>query len=168
MITPETRIGALLEQYPGIEEELIRVAPAFAKLRNPVLRQTVAKVATLKQAARVGGISLGELMAHLEHITGEAGVGGEGAEREAEARPEWVREGRVAEDIDADAMLGHGVHPVGRVREACGFLGEGEILRLRSWFRPEPLLELMRRKGLAVYCEEEAPGRYVSYFGRRV
>jgi len=57
-IGPETTIGALLEAYPELEDVLVEMAPAFAKLRNPIVRRTVAKVATLEQAAKIGGISL--------------------------------------------------------------------------------------------------------------
>jgi hypothetical protein len=44
-IGPETTVGALLEAYPELERVLMEMAPAFAKLRNPVVRRTVAKVA---------------------------------------------------------------------------------------------------------------------------
>jgi len=54
VITPDLKIGAFLEAYPELEEVLIAAAPAFAKLRNPLLRQSVARVTTLRQAARVG------------------------------------------------------------------------------------------------------------------
>ena len=42
-IGPETTIGALLEAYPELEGILVEMAPAFAKLRNPVVRRTVAQ-----------------------------------------------------------------------------------------------------------------------------
>ncbi len=73
-ITPDTKVGALLEAYPELEEHLIACAPAFAKLRNPLLRRTVAKVATLEQAARVGGIGVRDLVRRLR----EAGFDDEG------------------------------------------------------------------------------------------
>ncbi len=57
MITPETKVGALLDAYPGIENQLAEWVPAFQKLQNPVLRRTVAKVVSLEQAASVGGIA---------------------------------------------------------------------------------------------------------------
>ena len=57
-IGPETTVGAMIEAYPELESVLVEMAPAFAKLRNPVVRRTVAKVATLEQAAKIGGISL--------------------------------------------------------------------------------------------------------------
>ena len=52
-ITPETKVGALLDNYPDIEELLISLSPSFKKLRSPVLRKTVAKVANLRQVAQV-------------------------------------------------------------------------------------------------------------------
>ena len=164
MITPDTKVGALLDAYPGIEEKLIALVPAFAKLRNPILRKTVAKVATLEQAAKVGGIPLRDLMRHLSEATGEAPAGA--AEERHTGDATWVDSVRVVEEIDADAMLETGVHPIGRVREAVAGLEDGEAVCLKSSFRPEPLLETMRRGGLRVHCEETAPGRHASYFAR--
>ncbi len=50
-ITPETKISALLGQFPQLEEVLMKMAPEFKKLRNPILRKTIAKVASLHQVA---------------------------------------------------------------------------------------------------------------------
>lgn len=164
MITPDTKVGALLDAYPGIEEKLIALVPAFAKLRNPILRKTVAKVATLEQAAKVGGIPLRDLMRHLSEATGEGSRGA--AEERHTGDASWVDSVRVVEEIDADAMLETGVHPIGRVRAAVASLAEGEAICLKSSFRPEPLLETMRRGGVRVHCEELSPGRHCSYFAR--
>ena len=65
-ITPDTKIGALLEAYPQLEEKLIELAPAFRKLKNPILRKTVAKVTSIRQAARVGGVPVGEMVNQLQ------------------------------------------------------------------------------------------------------
>ena len=55
-ITPDSKIGELLEAYPDLESTLLRLSPAFRHLKNPVLRRTVAKVASLRQVAAVGGV----------------------------------------------------------------------------------------------------------------
>ncbi len=47
-ITPSVTVYALLEAYPELEEVLIGIAPPFKKLKNPFLRRSVAKVATIK------------------------------------------------------------------------------------------------------------------------
>ena len=54
IISPKTKVLQLLEAYPALEDLLIDYVPAFRKLKNPVLRNTVAKIATLQQAAAIG------------------------------------------------------------------------------------------------------------------
>ena len=46
LITPKTKVGELLDAYPELEPVLMGLAPAFNKLKNPVLRKTIGKVAT--------------------------------------------------------------------------------------------------------------------------
>ena len=57
-ITPDSKVGALLQEFPQLEEVLMRMSPAFGHLRNPILRKTVAKVATLRQIAKIGDVPL--------------------------------------------------------------------------------------------------------------
>jgi hypothetical protein len=68
--------------------------------------------------------------------------------------------------IDADAMLERGVHPIGKIREAMGALGPGKVVVLRSSFRPEPLIEAMRRAGAAVHSSTQG-ATHVTCFGRQ-
>ena len=51
VITPKTKVMQLLDAYPALESLLIETIPAFEKLRNPVLRKTVARITSLQQAA---------------------------------------------------------------------------------------------------------------------
>ncbi len=167
-ITPETKVGALLEAYPGIEEVLIGLAPAFAKLRNPILRKTVAKVATLEQAARIGGVGVRELVRKLREAAGQSGLDDAAAETDsatAAEAPAWVAAARVRHRMDADQMLETGEHPLGKVRRCAATLREGEVIVLTSSFRPEPLIEALSRGGLAVFSTEAAPGRHVTHIG---
>ncbi len=168
VIHPETTVGALLAAYPQAESVLIEMAPAFEKLRNPLLRRTVAKVATLEQAARIGGVSLQVMVLRLRELVGQGGaeIRANGSlEPEGDA-DSWLVHGRVVEEIDADAMLERGVHPIGRIREAVKTLGPGEVIALRSSFRPQPLIETMRRSGLAVRSVPDGP-IHVTHFGKR-
>jgi hypothetical protein len=173
IINPETKVGALLDAYPGIDEQLIAWVPAFSKLRNPILRKTVAKVATLEQAAQIGGIGVRELVRKLREVTGQpledqgCGPYPHGpAPAVAEPEPEWLRRGVVCHEMDADGMLAAGEHPIGRIRMLAGALGPGQMIRLTSSFYPAPLIETMRRGGLAVYSHQEESGRSVTYFAR--
>jgi hypothetical protein len=57
-ITSQTKVTELLEQFPEVEETFIAKAPPFKKLRHSVLRRSVAKVASLRQVASVGALSI--------------------------------------------------------------------------------------------------------------
>jgi len=69
-ITPETKIGVLLDNYPQLENVLLAMAPAFKKLKNPILRKTIAKIATLRQVAQIGEVSLSDLINTLRKEVG--------------------------------------------------------------------------------------------------
>ncbi|MEO8368751.1 MAG: hypothetical protein ABI806_06100, partial [Candidatus Solibacter sp.] len=77
----------------------------------------------------------------------------------------WLTNCRVAEEVDADAMLERGVHPIGRIREAVGALAAGEVVLLRSSFRPQPLIETLRRAGAAVHSSIQG-STHLTWFGK--
>ncbi len=167
-IGPETKVGALLEAYPEVQGILIEMAPAFAKLRNPVVRRTVAKVATLEHAASIGGVSLREMIRRIREFVGQNGAELAVAQAAQEECGEeaWLANAHVVEEVNADLMLERGIHPIGKIRETMGALRPGEAVVLHSSFRPQPLIETLRRAGAAVHCIAQGSA-YSTYFGRK-
>ncbi|HKZ31685.1 MAG TPA: DUF1858 domain-containing protein [Vicinamibacteria bacterium] len=166
-ITPATKVADLLASWPELEEVLIAQAPAFRRLKNPVLRRTVARVATLEQAAGVGGVPVRQLVAALRRAAGLEGDGaGEASARdsaEPEAAPDWLDPARVIEALDAEALLDAGEVPLTRVGARARQLGPGQLLRIDSGFRPAPLLEALRKQGYRCFARESAPGRFETF-----
>ena len=70
-ITQQTRIHTLLTAYPQLVQVLIDINPQFAKLKNPVLRNSIGRVATLKQAAETVGMSPAVLIEKLQQAINE-------------------------------------------------------------------------------------------------
>jgi len=74
-IDGQTRLEALLKAYPFLLEFLAGWSPSFAKLRNPLLRKTVGRLATLDQVAAMGDVALDRLVAaigeEVRRVTGE-------------------------------------------------------------------------------------------------
>lgn len=155
-IGAETRVADLLEAYPGAEEILIGIAPQFKALKNPVLRRTVARVATLEQAAKVAGLQTRELVLKLREALGVEG-GGEVVEADGSASiepPGWV-DLDAETDIDGAALLDSGETPVARASSALAGMDSGDVLVLTAPFQPAPLIDSMRGKGHEVYAREE-------------
>ncbi len=168
-IDARTKIGPLLDAYPDLEEVLIGIAPPFRKLKNPILRRSVAKVASLKHVAAVGRVPLDELLNKLRIAVGQEPISnadGEDAGGYFSEQPPWFDEARVVRTIDeladtpADAMA----LPV--VAKAAESLGEEDILELVTTFLPAPGIDIMRAKGYDVWSLEENPQLIRTYFMR--
>jgi hypothetical protein len=155
-INPKTKVGELLDAYPEAEELLVGLAPKFKALRNPVLRRTVAKVSSLEQAARVGGLSVKDLVGALRDglgVTGEDIAGG--VEFSTGEPPPWMEEGREpSAELDADALLADGKTPVAETAVALAHMKPGDLLLVRATFEPAPLVDAMREKGHEVFADK--------------
>jgi len=148
-INPRTRVGDLLEAYPEAERLLIELAPKFKALRNPVLRRTVARVTSLEQAARVGGLSVKDLVTSLRN---GLGVGGDELTADTVSasgeRPAWLEDGaEPAVVLDADALLAEGKTPVAEASATLAHMAAGDLLLIRATFEPAPLVDAMVEKG---------------------
>ena len=66
-LTEKTKINDLLNQYPFLLDFLTTLSPKFNALKNPVIRKTMGKVATLSKVSAMGGLDLGELISSLAH-----------------------------------------------------------------------------------------------------
>ncbi len=167
-ITPDTKVGALLDAYPKLEEKLIELAPAFGKLRNPILRKTVAKVATLRQAAQVGGISLGTIITTLRREAGlESITTADGESTGKTAQPTWFSSDKITQSFDARPSLESGQHPMAIVMEHLSKLPPGGIYELVTPFVPAPLLDMADKKGFVSWSVSEGTDCVKSYLMRK-
>ena len=65
-ITPETTMKKLVDQYPFLIEYMPTLSPAYEQLKNPIMRETMFRVATVKRVAANGGFTPEELIAKIE------------------------------------------------------------------------------------------------------
>ncbi|NNG08100.1 MAG: DUF438 domain-containing protein [Desulfobacteraceae bacterium] len=64
-LSARTKIDDLLKEYPFLLEFFVNKSPTFSHLKNPIMRKTVGKIATLNQVASVGKIELDELLSEI-------------------------------------------------------------------------------------------------------
>lgn len=167
-ITPETRVAELLEAYPDLEEILISAAPAFAKLKNPVLRRTIARVTSLRRAAEIAGMSTRDLVGRLRRAAGLPEDPSPPTAEDADVAPAdgpaaWVDAARVRWTVDADALLAEGTEPISEVLQRALQLERGDLGLIRSSFRPAPLIEWLESRGfrVAVVSSDESHATFI-------
>jgi len=151
-ITLDTKIDTLLKEYPFLEEELIKINPRYKKLKNPILRNTIAKLATIKAAAKVGGMEPYELLNKIRKAVGQEPIQPKEESKNATKTtppPSWIE--KVSKELDADKLLDEDKNPLAEVNRALREIDKGEVILLKSSFEPEPLIQEMQRRGLKVY-----------------
>jgi len=166
LITPQTKVADLLEAFPQLEQVLVEIAPAFKRLSNPVLRKTVARVTSLAQAARIGGVPVIELIQRLRREVGQP----EFVDRLPDdavpdkEQPAWFAEERVVKRLDARPMIESGEQPIGVVLRDLDGLSKNEIYELITPFEPAPLIDKAKARGLTVWSRSIGGVEYHTYF----
>jgi len=142
IITPKTRVAELLDAYPQLEDILIEMAPQFKKLKNPVLRKTIARVTSLQQAAVVGRVPVDKMINELRQIVGQTQLDSSVSESDYfdSEQPGWFSETSVVKQLDARPLLEKGQNPLNVVLKEVQELGSGDIYELTTAFLPAPLV----------------------------
>lgn len=164
-ISPETKIGALLDRFPNLEKTLLEMAPEFKKLRNPILRKTIARVTSLRQASTVAKIPLAEMINRLRN---EAGIQEEFMTDEkimslSKEIPPWFSTSRIVHSLDARPMLEKGEQPLNKVFAQCKSLKAGDIYELITPFLPAPLIDAAEKQGYLTWSKKEREGVFKTY-----
>ena len=166
IITPKTKIYDLLEAFPELEEILISSAPEFKKLKNPVLRKTIARITNIRQAAIIGGLNVEELVNRLRDKAGQGSLGqlDESGAKYTTTSPEWFRKEAVSQTIDIREMLNKGEQPVHEVMAAIKKLNENEILEIIAPFIPAPLIDKTQSLEYKHWLDKKGEGDFRVYF----
>lgn len=166
IITPKTKVLELIETYPQLEDILIEIAPAFKKLKNPVLRRTVAKIATLQQAASIGNVKTEELINRLRKEVGQDTIEGENASQYNYQKPEWFDEKRISGSLNASEMLAVGEHPVNQVMADLKNLKPDTIYLLKAPFLTAPIIDKATSIGMLHWIDPKSEDEFQIYFTR--
>lgn len=166
IITPRTKVAELLDAYPQLEQALTGYVPAFEKLRNPVLRKTVARITTLQQAATIGGVQVQDLINQLRRAVGQDQFSGGGAAAYATEQPVWFSEARVVAELDAGAMLAAGEQPVNQAIADLQALAQGDIYKVVAPFLPAPLVDKASSLGISHWVTRPGDQGFVIFFCR--
>ncbi|MBZ5659500.1 MAG: DUF1858 domain-containing protein [Acidobacteriia bacterium] len=165
-ILPSTKVAVLLDHFPELEDVLIGLAPPFRKLKNPILRKSVARVASLRQAAAAARMDVRDLVNRLRASVGQENLPGEAASADAVSyfspRPEWFDPSRIVASID-EQMSDPNKMPVVTLLQRAATLKPGEMLELITTFLPAPGIDILRKKGLQVWSVEDDTKRVRTY-----
>jgi hypothetical protein len=164
IITPKTKVLQLIETYPQLEDVLIKYVPAFSKLKNPLLRRTVAKIATLQQAASIGNVKTGDLINLLRKEVGQELMNTGDDTTYNNKKPVWFEETLIEKEFDIREMLAAGEQPVNQVISDLNHLTSGKIYKLTSPFLPAPLIDKATSLKISHWVLKDSENLVLVYF----
>lgn len=164
-ITPSTTVHELLEAYPELEKTLISIAPPFKKLNNPLLRKSIAKIATLKQISSVGNVPLNDLINELREAVGQSETSDSYEEEDYFLdRPDWFLKDKIAISINEEKLEVKDKMTLVVLLQEMKQVKEGEIIELITTFLPAPGIDTMKSKGYSVWTVKEDENLIKTYF----
>ncbi len=169
-----TKISTLIAMNPDTIEVIASINKNFRKLRNPILRKTLAKRVNIKDAARIGNVDVDVLLNKLKEIgfdiasgeaekensrEGLASAGNTGQKQEREQKHENMK----VIELDVRPELEKGIDPFQSIMKKIKTLKEGEVLQVINTFEPLPLINVLKKKGYRSWTEREQ-GVVLTYF----
>ena len=164
IITPKSKLMNVLDEYPQLEDRLIEYIPAFKELKNPILRKTIARIATLQQVAAIGKIKVEDLINMLRKLVGQDCIESSDDFNVNTTKPEWFNVDKIGKTFDVRAMLTQGEHPVNQVISDLNVLEEGKIYEMIASFVPVPLIEKAESLNFDHYLVSESEALVKVYF----
>ncbi|MBS1528526.1 MAG: DUF2249 domain-containing protein, partial [Bacteroidetes bacterium] len=165
-ITSKTTIKELLEaDKERVIDALIKLNYNFSRLKNPLLRNLLARRVTIADACKMTGCTLEDFMDNMRtlgfHIGREAvtTAGSASAEPQVKTASNFV-------ELDVRPILAENRDPLKLILHTVNNLQGFEGLKLINSFEPVPLIHLLCEKGFTHYTVRLDDSTVVTYFNR--
>lgn len=162
IITPSTRIGAVIKDNPLAIDTLISLSPHFNKLKNPILRKLLAPRVTIAEAAIIGDCPVGKILDNLAQIGFEVG-GGPPVDQAAARTPDRGEAIEIVISHDARPQLAVGEDPLTTILNKLSEVKPGQTMLVINSFEPAPLIRLLKTKGYIITVSKKQPGLVYTY-----
>ena len=145
------KISEVLQKHPELLDVLVELSPAFAKLRNPLMRKVQSRLVTVAQAAEIAGQTPADLTRQLNRAAGLTWAEAVDADvhdrTEIETRPAWIDAAQVVEVLDVRPAIAQGEEPFHAIMKTASSVPPGSAFRLLVGFEPLPLYDALAKLG---------------------
>jgi uncharacterized protein (DUF2249 family) len=165
-ISERTRISELIKANPGVIEALVEFNPHFGKLRNPVLRNLLARRVSISDACRIAGCKPCDFLAKMKSIgfetEGLESAPNAGGTKQYEV-PAFIADMKKVE-LDVRPVLARGEDPLKLILETAKALDKEVCLKIINTFEPTPLISLLAKRGYESWSERISEDLFITWF----
>ncbi len=163
-VTANTKISKILNAQPEAIDIISGINKNFRKLQNPILRRSLATRVSVKDAAKIGKISVTDFLKELEKAGFEVDYSvNEQAEKDIYIMPPDFSNREIV-TLDVRPIITEGKDPFGYINKAAKSIKPEQILLIINDFEPIPLIDYLIGKNFVHWMKQDDEGNYLTYF----
>ncbi|HIP49734.1 MAG TPA: DUF2249 domain-containing protein [Lutibacter sp.] len=162
-VTRNTKISRILRENKLAVETISSINPHFKKLNNPVLRRVMAPRVTVKDAAKIGKVSINEFLQKLENIGFDVIFEEQTLETSSKTTKTEIEPSQIVV-LDVRPTIESGADPFKEIMAGVKEMKESETLKVINVFEPIPLITILKEKGYKSWTNEVSANEYHTFF----
>jgi len=166
-INSNTKISHILGEKKEAIDTIASINKHFKKLKNPVLRKVLAPRVTIKDAAKIGNISINDFLQKLESIGFEVAYDNSISTDLIPETNKPKAESIKTVLLDVRPTIQSGADPFAKIMKAIKQMADNETLEIINVFEPTPLIQILKGKGYKTWTEKIREEEYHTYFTKQ-
>ena len=169
-INPKTRILELIKANPLVIDTLVELNPNFSKLRNPILRNLLARRVNISDACAIAGCKISDFLDKMISIgfTIDGNGYSSALNTERKVRAAIFTGGLKVVELDVRPVLASGSDPLNLILNSSKSLKDDECLKIINTFEPAPLINLLGKQGFRSWSEQPEKDIVYTWFVKDV
>jgi len=163
LVTKDTKIAKILKENSDAIETIASINKHFLKLKNPILRKVLASRVSIKEAAKIGNVSINEFLKRLEGIGFKVSYENDTTILQ-EKTPKIDSTKLELTTLDVRPTIESGADPFKEIMQAVKKLKKGETLKIINVFEPIPLIKILSDKGYKTWTDKIYDNEFHTYF----
>lgn len=167
-INAKTKISTLIKANSRTIETLAELNSNFNKLKNPILRNLLARRVSISDACRIGGCEVSEFLDKMVSIGFEIDCSVETSltiDSDPMTASKFSGDLNVVE-LDVRPLLTRGDDPLKLILKKSRDLKADECLKIINTFEPLPLINLLGKQGFRSWTEKPDADIIFTWFAR--
>jgi len=163
-ITKDTKISRILRENDKAVDTIASINKHFEKLNNPILRRVLAPRVTVKDAAKIGKISVNEFLKKLENIGFEVIYENGLSSNTISINKKSNTDNLKIVTLDVRPTIETGADPFKEIMQAIKMMKDDETLKVINVFEPIPLITILKEKAYKSWTDTISNNEYHTFF----
>ncbi|MCD6556477.1 MAG: DUF2249 domain-containing protein, partial [Bacteroidales bacterium] len=160
-----TKISEIIKENIKAIEVIASVNRNFKKLENPFLRKLFASRVSIKDAAKIGGSSVNDILKKLEEIGFKVEISENKNDLTEQNNTKLMKKDKIVK-LDVRPILETGTDPYHAIMDTLKTMNTDETLLIVNTFEPVPLLNKLKSQGYEYEVERPDENTVYTYLSK--